>query len=317
MNGKASQTNGVGATSGLSPSASSVLPLAAVSSSGSILSNAAKPVQAAEKADVLKLKKRIEEMTKDMDKLTEMVQKVTLQQDQQQLSSLEAAAALPELKRKKPLPSSIEAQAMDIAMPDVSMSHMDIEELAALPLLLPESSFSSENAMPFPPPSLSASRETSDNEFVDQLFSAFHEEDEAADWISHDDDSNRPDPELMQRLSDALQLLPREIQEMIVNRLIAAITSTDGFDVPPAAIPAVAAPPVEAAAHVEPKRLAVANKALPGEQHQQQQPLPLAAATLAALLHHYSNQVMEAAGSNSAHPSKKNLKSLPAIPVHA
>ncbi len=36
---------------------------------------------------------------------------------------------------------------------------------------------------------------------------------------------NRPRPELMSRLSEALSLLPREIQELIVDRLIQAITS--------------------------------------------------------------------------------------------
>merc|ERR1719428_1514417 len=35
----------------------------------------------------------------------------------------------------------------------------------------------------------------------------------------------RPSAELMNRLSDALSLLPREIQELIVDRLIQAITS--------------------------------------------------------------------------------------------
>ena len=39
------------------------------------------------------------------------------------------------------------------------------------------------------------------------------------------DDDNRPREELMRRLSDALSLLPRNVQELIVDRLIHAITS--------------------------------------------------------------------------------------------
>lgn len=323
----------------------------------------------AEKSEVLKLKKRIEEMTKNMDKLTEMVQKVTLQQDKDHSVQKEE----PGMKRKKAnqsaqahqsLPVPVETLAMDISMPDMALSHMDMEELnfAAMPLV-PASVLSMDVCSP--PPSLPVSRETSDNEFVDQLFTAFEKDDEAADWMlshiqDHDDDddaycgngdmhshsssshhqSNRPDPELMKRLSDALQLLPREIQEMIVTRLIAAITSTDGFDTFVPVVSAAAGGGTTAAsassifpaaatssfAQVEPKKVAVASKALPpvaAVPEEQQQPLPLAAATLAALLHHYSNQVKEAAAAvgnnnNSNSPqAKKNLKALPVIPVHA
>merc|ERR1712166_1194617 len=51
----------------------------------------------------------------------------------------------------------------------------------------------------------------------------------SASTSSLDDDNDtikqRPRYELMNRLSDALSLLPREIQELIVDRLIQAITS--------------------------------------------------------------------------------------------
>jgi len=104
----------------------------------------------------------------------------------------------------------------------------------------------------------------SDQGFVDTLFTAFKDNDEDNDDIMGDvidlaegpdvdtdsmklndpwlnstpltvlssnlesaDESmkNRPRPELMSRLSEALSLLPREIQELIVDRLIQAITS--------------------------------------------------------------------------------------------
>merc|ERR1719384_640974 len=38
---------------------------------------------------------------------------------------------------------------------------------------------------------------------------------------------NSPDPELMSKLSDALTVLPKAIQEMLVNKLISTITSSD------------------------------------------------------------------------------------------
>jgi HSF-type DNA-binding len=315
-------------------------------------------VQVAEKSEVLKLKKRIDEMTKNIDKLTEMVQKVTLQQGE----GLDDAE--PGCKRKKApqtehiLDSS--AAVMDFPMPDgaFSSSMMDIEELMTLQPSSGEvmsstpdevlSSSSSTSSL-LPPPCIPLSRESSsDIEFVDQLFTAFHEDDDVADWLmSHNDghggsaddlesfalpsDMNRPDPELMQRLSDALQLLPREIQEMIVNRLIEAITSTEGFDIPVVAdSPLLTAtvprtilpqPPISntstaiLSSKLEPKKVAVTSKSVP---QQQQPPLPLAAATLAALLHHYSNQIKESSPQQTKlQASKKNINSLPVIPVHA
>jgi len=111
----------------------------------------------------------------------------------------------------------------------------------------------------------SQTSDLSDQGFVDTLFTAFKGEDEDNDdvmgdvinlaegpdvdtdsmklnespWLnssplsastsSLDDDNDtikqRPRYELMNRLSDALSLLPREIQELIVDRLIQAITS--------------------------------------------------------------------------------------------
>ena len=114
----------------------------------------------------------------------------------------------------------------------------------------------------------------------------------------------------MKRLSDALELLPKNMQEMIVNRLIAAITSTDFL--------------TDVKDNSEQKKVAAAGKALPQamvqvEEEAQEQPqqttMPLAAATLAALLHHYTTHIKELSGSS---PGKKQLqKTIPVIPVHA
>lgn len=306
-------------------------------------------IQVAEKSEVLKLKKRIDEMTKNIDKLTEMVQKVTFQQDEETLDD----AAKSGSKRKKSTQKENQPDAsvivMDIPMPDqaYSSSLMDIEALMTMePSALEATMASSDEALSSSSSSelmlpLSAgplSRESSsDMEFVDQLFNAFHEGEDVADWlmahndqVMSDDDTfglanekNRPDPELMRRLSDALQLLPRDIQEMIVNRLIEAITSTEGLALPiisesPAT--AALAPPTAVAPSISPKADIKKGAAAPKSPSQQQQPLPLAAATLAALLHHYSNQIKESASSSQPtklQASKKNINTLPVIPVHA
>jgi len=100
----------------------------------------------------------------------------------------------------------------------------------------------------------SETSDLSDQGFVDTLFTAFKTDEEDDDdlmgdvidlaagpdidtdsmklndpWLNStslsDVDKQGPRPELMKRLSDALSLLPREIQELIVDRLIQAITS--------------------------------------------------------------------------------------------
>jgi HSF-type DNA-binding len=302
-------------------------------------------VQVAEKSEVLKLKKRIDEMTKNIDKLTEMVQKVTFQHGDEGLDDETKPGSKRKKATQKENQSDAAAFAMDLPMPDEAYSSplMDFEDLMSmhpssteLMISSPDDvlSASSSSAFLLPPPSLPLSRESSsDMEFVDQLFTAFHEDEDVADWlIAHNDqtmnvddtfglpnEGNRPDPELMRRLSDALQLLPYEIQEMIVNRLIEAITSTEGLDLPIVTDSPTIATPISVMAPVVPKndfkKVASAAKS-----SSQQQPLPLAAATLAALLHHYSNQIKESSSSSQPtklQASKKNINTLPVIPVHA
>jgi len=278
---------------------------------------AAAAAPAVDKSEVLTLKKRIDEMTKNMDALTEMVQKVSLQQATA-VAAHDDDDGEPGMKRKKM--SSVEEQALQESLPDGVFSGaaaMDLDDLA----LAPEAASS---MMGFPPvASLPASRETSidSNEFVDQLFTAFNEDEGLLEVSSleepktqQDDsassnDSNRPHPELMKRLSDALELLPKNMQEMIVNRLIAAITSTDFL--------------ADVNDNSEQKKVAASGKALPqamvqveeAQEQPQQTTMPLAAATLAALLHHYTTHIKELSGSS---PGKKQLqKTIPVIPVHA
>lgn len=285
------------------------------------------------KSEVQVLKKKIEEMTKNIDHLTDMVQKVSLKQD-------DVLPAEPELgnKRKK-IAFKLEQPPQDYGeiRPDDMVSNMDMELMAEMDVPLPppmpmavESSYT--------PSDTTTLTQISDNEFVDQLFTAFKEDEEDVFKMgsqllppmdtsttttapssppsssSKPSQANQdgPDPELMKRLGDALVLLPRDTQEMIINRLIAAITSTDSLG---------AATVSPKAATVEPNKVVFSTgKMLPSDlennapaaAEQEEAGLPLAAATLAALLHHYSSQLQGKGKSPS------NLqKAIPVIPVHA
>ena len=364
MNGKVAVVDSSKGVSSVIPNAvsSSVLNLIPnlVPSSNVIVSAS----QVAEKSEVLKLKKRIDEMTKNIDKLTQMVQKVSLFQQTGEDIVDQSVAQTGSKRKKTPQQTDFApnySRNTDVAFPDLPMpdeafstSMMDIDELIS-----PDNVSSSTDFLQVPPPApLSRESSSTDADYVDQLFTAFNDDDDVIDWFaSHnknassfktcvkdadeflvmsDQTNNRPNSELMQRLSDALQLLPRDIQELIVNRLIEAITSSEGFVVPP---------PIEGAAvattsTVTPTRILTpqllaspklvdteqpkkatyiaSSKSLP---EQQQQIQPLAAATLAALLHHYSNQIkigsQQQQNDTVTSESKKNIKTLPVIQVHA
>jgi hypothetical protein len=171
---------------------------------------------------------------------------------------------------------------------------------------------------------LEETSQLSDSEFVDQLFTAFNNGDEdlsAGSFqsdllpISHCSpqletpvDNNRPDPELMKRLGDALMLLPRQIQEIIVDRLIAAITSTEGLEI----VPKESVRPVreQKSAAVTIMPTAKVEQTPDPVESSIHHDLPLAAATFAALLRHYNQQLQE--------KSPKSVpKAIPVIPVHA
>ena len=162
--------------------------------------------------------------------------------------------------------------------------------------------------------------DVTDNEFVESLFDAFaqdpdiellnvesfKDQSEAASDISKTEGIckyQQPDPELMRRLGDALMLLPHEIQETIVDRLIAAIMNTDIVgDKRAVAAMEEEAHKLEAAVPV------TEEEAMQAKERRRENTLPLAAATLAALLHHYSHEV--AAKSHQKH------NRIPVIPVH-
>lgn len=232
------------------------------------------------KSEVNSLKKRIEEMSKNIDQLTAMVNNVSLKQSE--ITPQEEVGE----KRQKPDPEySAPTPDFDTVRPDEMFSSMDLEQdsivfpgVASLPV--PDEAVSARPAPSTPTRETSTTSQVSDNDFVDDLFDAF-----AAGVIPEPSPVkvtvNQPDPELMKRLGDALMLLPHGTQVMIVDRLVAAITGTDTKKVPAC------------------------------EPQEKDVPPPLAAATLAALLHHYSLQVGDKSSKGVA------SKTIPVIPVHA
>jgi hypothetical protein len=219
----------------------------------------------------------------------------------------------------------------------------------------------------------SACSELSDQGFVDQLFTAFKTEDFEFDEMEQNVDAvppssstcsnptkdnnnnvnvnvNRPDPALMERLSEALAMLPRDIQELIVDRLIQAITSPkqiqdyiQAAQLVKQAVSAVAnagggsvgvikptvSPLIESSCTTTTTTLAIplvpttattraAAAAIATAAAEPQMSMPLAAATLAALLSQYGVQQQQQ--KNNVPSGKTNNaanKSLPVIPVHA
>jgi hypothetical protein len=97
---------------------------------------------------------------------------------------------------------------------------------------------------------------------------------------------------------------------MIVERLIAAITSTESLK--------------PLSKENTSKSLQVQSAMTPStsipqtlEEEKQDVPMPLAAATLAALLHHYSSQIQAQQQGNKSKQPQNVQKSIPVIPVHA
>ena len=94
----------------------------------------------------------------------------------------------------------------------------------------------------------------------------------------------------MKKLSNALSLLPKDVQEILVNRLISTITSSDALQF-----------------HIDAAILEASSKKISQESNSDVT-LPLAAATLDKLISQYSTNMKN----NSRAP-----KCIPIIPVHA
>lgn len=250
------------------------------------------------KSEVSNLKQRIEAMTKNIDELTSMVQKVTLATCPPPEDKLNDNKKRTKMVEAFTPDDSLSAPRLVLDTPETSpgetTSAMDLDSFP-LPPSIP-------SPMPLVDRTSTSSTELSDEGFVDQLFTAFKTEDyvdffEAEPLTDSrdetDKDSNRPSPELMNRLSDALSALPRDIQELIVDRLIQAITSPKEIQ--------------EKIAAVTQKDEAKSTiQVVPSKDPKQIANLQLAAATLAALLSQCSGETKQ----------QSHTKAL-LIPVHA
>jgi HSF-type DNA-binding len=284
--------------------------------------------------EVLTLKQKIEEMTKNIDELTLIVQKVSLKQEEHEKIVDERREPEPDLKRKKMgadlqvSPDTVvsvnysnygrEGLFSNSSVPDEMISNIDMD-MDNFPSLGEQLPLSREQ---------SNSSEITDAEFVNQLFTTFNDDQSDDDDLPFSMDSsllssdpilmpaiepvkiptidNRPDPELMQRLGDALMLLPRATQEMIINRLIAAITSTEGLD-------SAITDTINVVENKSRAAVVVEDKVPPTPEPTSETSVstPLAAATFAALLRHFAQQ-------QGHGKCQKNVpKSIPVIPVHA
>jgi heat shock transcription factor 2 len=289
------------------------------------------------KTEVTTLKQRIEAMSKNIDDLSSMVQKVTLfsQNAPQTVNANNKRTKVEDPKQPIAACTPLPDEMLSSCVVSPNTTSMELDDLVPLPPSIPS---------PSPVERVTTTTsELSDEGFVDQLFTAFKTEDFEFDEAEsvlptpvhsvlptpvhsvHQqqeiDMSDRPRPELMSRLSDALAVLPRDIQEMIVDRLIEAITSPKEIQ-----DNITAANTLKEVGGMMMSNSGKGGKALPSavpqspkktqDEHQQNNPLGLnlAAATLAALLSQYGSDNDTKPSSNGIKNS--DLKAL-LIPVHA
>jgi hypothetical protein len=289
------------------------------------------------------LKTKIAQMTSNIDELTTLVHKVTLKEKNANATNTisnpavavkadpdpaDASASVGK-KRKKVTGSPVDMvvdQVMSSASVPINTASATVRQLDEMTFnpatIFPSDSvLSSESAAPIP---------DSDEAFVDELFNAFGDDMEiipdsiscssvsvspvqtpmkdemtCASSTASSTDPNAPDEKLMHNLSDALTLLPKDIQELLVNRLISTITSSDALKSHLDSLDSTTLEKKEPT----PMPKECATQCFSMEQNPDVA-LPLAAATLTALMTQFSVAMKD----------KKNPvlnKSLPVIPIHA
>jgi len=276
------------------------------------------------------LKSRIAQMTNNIDELTTLVQNVTLK-DSATNAAVVAGGVVTSAVDSDPVDNSAAAGnkrkklhgPMDMVVDEVTSS-APISTVSAVPVStstnpLDDITFTPTSIFPSEPVLTregQGDEPVSDDDFVDELFN-FGDDIASPDLIlsapstpislspvsspmrvedNFDQKPNAPDGKMMDELSDALTLLPKDIQEMLVNRLITTITSSDTLK---SHIDAV----------VEEKKTKKERKPDVIEKNPDVA-LPLAAATLTALMTQFSVAMKD----------KKNPvlnKSLPVISIHA
>ena len=288
------------------------------------------------KNEVDVLKDRIAKMTQDIDALTGLVSKVNLNAEKQQQNtpSTPVETTEPGSKRKKAMitpdvtPDEVKSlpaapkMIIDEPMCNAPPTPIIKEEMIPEPILSCDLEKNELNDFDFTPNSLFPAEPTfkrnmsgvsnvTDESFVDELFNAFEGiTDVVSPETTSSDDvvmketpqhPNAPDPALMSKLSEALTVLPKDIQELLVNRLIATITSSDALK-----------------SHID----SVCNNPSKTQENKSEEDsrsrvepttemaLPLAAATLTALISQYSSAMKKG-------KIPLNTTSIPVIPIHA
>ena len=212
------------------------------------------------KTEMKELKQRVASMATNIDELTDMVKKVSVKECKVEcgggalLSSVISPGAEWEEvgnKRKKMATTAEavrreEGETDDVIMKDLLPIMPDWTSSSDFATAVDDSLLLSGDTLPdLAVSSTSPSPAPSDDTFVDDLFQAFADEDAILPGLEGVDESNskaphameeedtttnnnnnKPDPQLMKRIEDSLSTIPRDMHELVANRLIDAIADT-------------------------------------------------------------------------------------------
>jgi len=271
------------------------------------------------RSDVDTLKDRIAKMSEEIENLTGMVKDITMKE--KEVAQAEVNAEVGQKRRK--VTEYMDHEDVETLTQDTPVKE-EMEGIEFTPTaLFPSTQSKQEPAYtasnrPIFNRQESTSSAVSDDAFVDDLLNAFGDNAEQDTDIFEMERSivpedatsmsnpliiqepqpqtnpNEPDPALMDKLSDALTVLPKDVQEMLVNKLINTITSSDALK-----------------AHIDAVNSEVKKEEDAQSTFQKQNPemIPLAAATLTAIISQYS-AVMKS-------ENRVKTNSIPVIPIHA
>ncbi|KAL7466966.1 hypothetical protein ACHAXS_007232 [Conticribra weissflogii] len=305
------------------------------------------------KTEVEELKEQIASMTKNIDELTSMVKNISVRDEEASSAKVEVGS-----KRKKSEEPRSDSDPLDLPMPDWSPSAPEVFGPADDATSL--SPFSSLLDAPLPElvtsrnDSVSSASGISDDGFVDNLFRAFADDDASLEWNSTEEltptatadrsppppttttplppprSDNAPDPRVMKRIEDSLATLPKDMHELVADKLIEAISDAR----PIAEAAALTADESVVGAARAPLSSAVVDWDWDGDDDLDRDrehadtndaphtheaptiPLPLAVATLRTILAEYGVSV-ECHRADAAHVHRRMAKALPVVPVHA
>lgn len=271
------------------------------------------------RSDVDTLKDRIAKMSEEIENLTGMVKDITMKE--KEVAQAEVNAEVGQKRRK--VTEYMDHEDVETLTQDTPVKE-EMEGIEFTPTALFPSTQSKQepaytaSSRPIFNRQESTSSAVSDDAFVDDLLNVFGDNAEQDTDIFEMERSivpedatsmsnpliiqepqpqtnpNEPDPALMDKLSDALTVLPKDVQEMLVNKLINTITSSDALK-----------------AHIDAVNSEVKKEEDAQSTFQKQNPemIPLAAATLTAIISQYS-AVMKS-------ENRVKTNSIPVIPIHA